>query len=166
MSAWAGEWRVDAILPDGVQTYEGRILISRRGAAFALKWDISDGAYFGVGAAARGRLFVSCSPYDAGINLLLVNGANARHFVDGAAATPHSWAAPEEDGFSVGAARCGDHDAEAMCFGVGALRAAAWGRDLNRHVLLVYERVSDDELRAQWTLGRDAGVGREMLRRL
>jgi len=167
MINWAGAWRVSGILPDGAATYEGRIDITARGESYALRWDISDGVYFGIGAAASGRLFVSCSPFATGMNLLLTDGARVRHFADSEAASPPSWSAPAIEGFSVGAVTAGAIAAEALCYRDPEAIAAAWGRDLARHVLLVYERgADDDEVRARWTLGRTGGAGREVLRRL
>jgi hypothetical protein len=90
-----GVWNVDhATLPNGAFAYTGRIAINQRGAAFDLEWDISAGAYVGVGLQHAGRLYVSCGEQRAGLGLLLL--ARGPETVD------VRWATPELDGVGSG----------------------------------------------------------------
>ena len=93
---FAGLWNVaHATLPNSEFAYTGRIAIARRGAAFDLDWEISAGAYVGVGLEHNGHLYVSCGEQRAGLGSLLLTrnaeGVSVR------------WATPELDGVGSGA---------------------------------------------------------------
>lgn len=88
-NGYAGKWEVlEATLPNGQPGYTGTIAIRPQGRAFDLVWEISAGAYVGIGLPLGERLLVSCGPQRAGLGLALFRGA------DGSAVTAE-WTVPE-----------------------------------------------------------------------
>jgi hypothetical protein len=149
-------------MPGGAGGYVGAIAIRRWGDGFVLEWDIDDGVYFGFGAEAASRLFVSCSPFERGIALGLKSNAGATIWRDGAP-RPGFLGLPAGAGFGVSPVIIDGTAIEAQYF---AGLAAAYGADLARHVLLVYEADGPDRLSSRWILGHDAAEGTERLERL
>lgn len=167
LAFWQGGWRVSATMPGGDGGYEGMVVVAAAGDRLTLRWDITDGVYHGVGASVDDRLIVSCSPFDADIALAL-SGADdeaGRVFKDREGVLRRRFTLQSQtSGFGFGRIRFGDGvGIEALAYGDAKVRAAAWGRDIDRHVLLVYERTSDDAAKGQWTLGRSPAVGAERL---
>jgi hypothetical protein len=161
MTPWTGRWRVEGAMPDG-GAYRGQIAIEARGGGFVLKWDIDDGVYFGFGAEAAGRLFVSCSPFERGIVLATRQDGATTLWREGRR-QPGFIAMPHVGGFGVGPVMIDGAAVEAQYFG-GV--AAAFGADLARHVLLVYEAHRPQGLKCRWILGRETREGTERLERI
>lgn len=72
---------------------------------------------------------------------------------------------PTTEGFGFGRVVVDDRGRESLVYAEAELRVAAWGRDIDRHVLLVYELAGADAASARWTLGRSPAVGTERLTR-
>jgi hypothetical protein len=159
---WAGLWRVEGRMPGGTGGYVGTLAIILQGGVFGLKWDIDDGVYFGLGAALGDKLFVSCSPFEAGIGLAIdAGGAVSICHADGKRAG--FLAVPAGSGFGVGPVLIDGSVIVAQHFG-GV--TAAFGADPARHVLLVYTAQGRNLLNSRWVLGRDPAEGTEKLKRI
>ncbi|NWG71308.1 MAG: hypothetical protein HXY23_06840 [Parvularculaceae bacterium] len=186
MHDWSGKWRVEASIPGGGR-YEGTLAIESAGEDCRLTWDISDGTYFGVGAARPEGLFASCAPDLDQCRLLVLDLAGREGRLLDRSLRPKAIAA-RPDGPSAfvlsgaGLSRlklhpngsalfaeiaAGDQRLEGLGWRTARSVAAAWGGELDRHVILFYEMAaSGREATAKWALGRIPALADERLRRI
>lgn len=186
MHDWSGKWRVEASIPGGGR-YEGTIAIEGAGDDYRLAWDISEGTYFGVGVARPEGLFVSCAPDIEQCRLLVLDRAGGEGcLLDGSLQPRAVGVRPDGPSAFVlsgaGLSRlklhpngsalfaeiaAGDQRLEGLGWRTARSVAAAWGGDLDRHVILFYEMTaSGREATAKWALGRNPALADERLRRI
>lgn len=88
----AGRWNVsEATLPNGEFAYTGTISAELQGQTYQLIWDISAGAYVGIGIAHAEHVFVSCGERFDQLGIAL-------YYADESGRPTGQWSVPELQG--------------------------------------------------------------------